>query len=274
MVGHIWATPKAAVSAEYNFYRDLLGPIATDPHAETTVVLSNPRLMLYFGDNKQRTARAGTDEFAVPPSLQTLFSRATNDLQSHYQYRFLLITERDYTGMGEAVSALRLGQLFQSIGRPVRITQSRFLNWGTGQKEHLVLLGGPNILGDFVRQNLVHSNFSMVEGGIKNEQPLAGEQALYPTAPDQSRTYGLVWMVQSPSGSRVLLMTGRTSTGPAGVGSFVCDPEKMRPVYEKLKSSANRGTLPPNWQVVLKIESRDDVPVDVSYVTHRLNRQP
>jgi hypothetical protein len=76
-------------------------------------------------------------------------------------------------------------------------------------------------------------------------------------------------MARSPSGSRQLLMAGLTSAGTAGVGDFFCDPDRMRPVYEQLRAGSRKGAIPSNWQVLLHIHARENVPLQVSFVSLR-----
>jgi hypothetical protein len=80
-------------------------------------------------------------------------------------------------------------------------------------------------------------------------------------------------MSQSPSGSRMLVLAGLTSTGTAGVGDFFVDPNQMKPVFDKLKAASPKGSIPANWQVLVRITARDDVPLNVSLVTLRVANQ-
>jgi hypothetical protein len=80
-------------------------------------------------------------------------------------------------------------------------------------------------------------------------------------------------MSQSPSGSRMLVLAGLTSTGTAGVGNFFIDPNRMKPIFEKLKAASPNGSIPANWQVLVRITARDDVPLNVSFVTLRTANQ-
>ena len=127
-------------------------------------------------------------------------------------------------------------------------------------------------MSTWTQKSLGQVNFVMEHDAIRNTSPLTGEEAIYRNRATNGvpEDYGLVWMTRTPSGSRLLLLAGLTSTGTAGVGEFLCDPQRMRPVYEKLKAAAKSQRIPENWQVVLKIRSRDDIPVDVSFVALRV----
>lgn len=266
----------AAVLPEYSFYRDLLGPIATDPQARTEIVFSNPPVMVYWGANRPEAAHQGTSRaFAVPPGLEEQLVRSPEHAtQDGYPYYFLGFASRDYTGMGEAVAAFHVAQIMRTLNCPVKLSQSRFLNWSNARVEHLILLGAPRI-SLWTQRNVQNANFTLTKNGILNAAPLRGERSVYSiqTSPETGEIredYGLIWMSSSPSGTRVLVLAGLSSTGTAGVGDFFGDPRRMRPVYEKLRAAAKSGELPPNWQVLLKITSRENVPVGVTYVAHRI----
>src|SRR5262249_33297686 len=138
------------------------------------------------------------------------------------------------------------------------------------RKEHLILLGAPH-MSAWTLRSLSQVNFIMDHDLIRNTHPLPGEQEIYPNhkVGDVQEDHGLIWMARTPSGSRLLLLAGLSSTGTAGIGEFLCDPERMRPIYDKLKA-AKSGSMPEQWQVLLKITARDNVPVDVSFVSLRV----
>lgn len=84
------------------------------------------------------------------------------------------------------------------------------------------------------------------------------------------KDYGLIWMTKSPSGSRVLVLAGLSSPGTAGVGEFFCDPDQMRPIYKQLRAKSKTGKFPESWQVLLRIDAREDVPITVTPVAMRI----
>jgi hypothetical protein len=258
---------------DLGFYSDLLGPILSDSKRGTQIVLSNPRVLLYTGSNNPDRANwPGDVDVRVPTDVERLLNPTANDTQASFKYHFLSMAADDYTGMGEAISAFHVGNLLQSLGRTPQLTQARFLNWEAARNEHLLLLGAPH-MSAWTQESLNKSDFTMSHDAILNAHPAAGERASYPRVANGRilEDYGLLWMAESPSGSRLLLMAGLTSTGTAGVGGFFSDPERMRPVYEKLKAAVKGRSIPANWQVLLKIEARQNVPVDVSFVAMRVD---
>jgi hypothetical protein len=259
------------IDSRYRFYADLLGPIATDAAHETEIALSNPRLLLYAGSQNSASPPWPSTLYArVPSDLEKILNPSANDMQPDYPYHFLTLADQDYTGMGEAASAFNLGQLMRRLDRAVRLTEARFLNWGAARNVHLILLGAPQ-MSSWVQESMERSNFNMEHDAITNARPRSGERSLYSRSVNGNilDDYGLIWMARLPSGSRQLLMAGLSSAGTAGVGDFFCDPDRMRPVYERLRASSGNGLMPLNWQVLLHIHARANVPLQVSFVALR-----
>jgi hypothetical protein len=276
---HATATLRhdGASEPRYAFYKELLGPIATDPAEQTRIVLSNPALFLYRGSASPTPAAAadrGEKKIPVPQSLNHLLTGGADDPQAEFPHHYLALDTTDYTGLGEAESAFNLEKLFLDLHRPAQLTEGRFLNWDEARKQHLILLGARHMM-PWAQTNLTNANFKWEHNVIYNSRPRNGEQAVY-TQKFDGRVlvdYGLIWMARSPSGSRILVLAGLTSTGTAGVGNFFIDPEQMQPIFEKLKAVSPHGSIPSDWQVLLRITARDDVPLNVSFVTLRAGNQ-
>lgn len=257
--------------SRFSFYHELLGPMLSDTQMPTDVVVSNPKIFLYRGSNQTNTDEdAGALKIPLPPSLARELQEGANDTQADFPYHRLVLDTQDYTGLGEAKTLFGLGLLLASVNRPARLTEARFLNWDAARSEHLIVLGAPH-MSEWTQATLANANFTMDHDAVRNNHPQPGEQALYVRTGQGVALvdYGLIWMSQSPSGARILVLAGITSAGTAGVGSFFADPDAMRPVYEQLRHAAH-GHIPANWQVLLRIEARDNVPVKVSPVAVRV----
>ena len=240
------AQPGAAAE-DYSFYGEMLGNLGKRPDRETLLVLSNPKAA-YVGDI------LSNGEVDSRP----LASRDDSNV---------------YTGIGEATAAFHVGQLMQFLRRPVRLTQGRFLNWDHLQKLDIILLGGPRA-SQWTYDNLPPSNFSFENGTVVNAKPLPGEQKVYGEPGTEwnaaMRDFGVIKMLVSPYGFNTLLLAGGSGPGTAGVGEFFSNPEKMRDVYKRLRAaSPSSKSFPSNWEVLLRIDVRDALPVETSIVTVR-----
>ena len=255
----------------YSLYRELLGSMAEESPTPVEIALSNPRVFLYLGATAPNAWRSLPVAAPVSRDLQHILDRTSDRSLLSYPYRELYFAPRNYTGMGEATTAFSLGRLLQQLGRSPQITQARFLNWQDVRRTDLIVLGSPQ-MSDWVRQSLDSTDFTFARDSIQNAHPRAGEQSDYRRqfGADEVVDYGMIWMNRLSSGRPLLLIAGLLSEGTAGAGDFFCDPQRMRPVYEQLKAASKNGRVPDRWQVLLKITSRDRVPIDVSVVTVRV----
>jgi hypothetical protein len=44
----------------------------------------------------------------------------------------------------------------------------------------------------------------------------------------------------------------------------------MRPIYKQLRAESKTGKFPESWQVLLRIDAREDVPITVTPVAMRI----
>jgi len=258
----------------YAFYGDLLGPIGTKSTNETEIVLTNPHVLLYLGLNKAGPALGeNPKDVPVPAAMAAVLNQTANDNQADFPFHHFFVDSSNYTGLGEATAAFGLARLLQATGRSAHLTGARFLNWDSARQEQLVILGAPHESA-FVQSTLSAANFTIGYDSIHNSHPLPGEQADYSKSGHGGaiEDYGLIWMTKSPSGSRTLVLAGLSSAGTAGVGEFFTDPEQMRPVYKQLRALSKTGAFPESWQVLLRIEVREFVPVKVSPIAVRITQ--
>jgi len=258
--------------SNYAFYNDLLGPIGLKAKDETEVVLTNPHVLLYLGINSAGPPLGESlKDIPVPPAMASVLNQTANDEQANFPFHHFFVDTTNYTGSGEATAAFGLSRLLQATGRSARLTSARFLNWESARQEQLVILGAPHE-SKFVQNTLSAANFTIGYNSIHNAHPLPGEQGDYSKSHQEGvlKDYGLIWMTKSPSGTRVLVLAGLSSAGTAGVGEFFSDPERMRPVYKQLRAESQTGTFPESWQVLLRIEAREDVPITVNPVAMRI----
>jgi hypothetical protein len=256
---------------DYAFYDDLLGSIG-EKSKETQIALTNPHVLLYLGLNKAGPALGeNPKDVPVPPDMAAVLNQTSNDNQANFPFHHFFVDTSNYTGFGEATAAFGVSRLLQATGRSAHLTGARFLNWDSARQEQLVILGAPHESA-FVQSTLSAANFTIDYNSIHNAHPLPGEQVDYFKSGHGGmlEDYGLIWMTKSPSGTRVLVLAGLSSAGTAGVGEFFSDPERMRPVYKQLRALAKKGAVPESWQVLLKIETREYIPVQVSPVALRI----
>jgi hypothetical protein len=262
------------INSAYSFYNDLLGPIGLNGPANTEIALTNPHVLLYLGLTSPGPALGvSPKDLPVPADMAAVLNPSANDTQADFPYHHFFVDYTNYTGIGESKAAFGLARTLEATGRSAELTEERFLNWETARQEQLVILGAPHE-SKFVQDTLSAANFTIGYSSIHNAHPLPGEQPEYVRlhANDVIEDYGLIWMTQSPSGTRILVLAGLTSAGTAGVGEFFSDPQRMWPVYQQLRAAAGSQGFPDSWQVLVRIQARQDVPVSVTPIAVRITR--
>jgi hypothetical protein len=264
------------INSAYSFYNDLLGPIGLNGPGKTEIALTNPHMLLYLGlDSPGPALGVSPKDIPVPADMAAVLNKSANDNQASFPYHHFFVDYTNYTGIGEAKAAAGMARMLQATGRSAELTEQRFLNWESARQNQLVILGAPHE-SKFVQDTLSAANFTIGYNSIHNAHPLPGEQTEYVRShnDDVIEDYGLIWMTQSPSGTRILVLAGLTSAGTAGVGEFFSDPQRMWPVYQQLRPPAGSHGFPDSWQVLVRIQARQDVPVSVTPIAIRITRIP
>lgn len=253
---------------EYSSYAELFG--RTHGRSDALICLSNPRVFLLYGGHTAPPASfLAAQTVPLTPEMQKTLEQAYGGPPAALPNVFLHPTSDEYTGMGEAASAYRLGQLMDRLDVPVRLTQARFLNWDQALGQNLIVLGLPHAT-PWTRENLSSRFFQETDDGIlllNTTDPQSRYDVAYDSNTGQIMTdYGVISRETTSTGSSTVILAGSSSFGTFGTGEFFCNPEKMNPVFEKLKSLNGGKELPRSFLVLLKIKVRENIPVDTSFV--------
>jgi hypothetical protein len=261
----------AGLDKEYASYSEIFG--GTRAGRDVLISLSNPRVLLLYGTDVAPPAGFLSNQ-TVPltPQMRKTLEGMAPAAETPLPYVFLHPTSDEYTGMGEAAAAYELGQLMETLNVRTRLTQARFLNWNQALQENVVVLGLPhatpwtneNISSRFFRETTAGS---LVLNGPATTQPSEYGPQYDPKTGRMLTDYGVISKETTSTGSWVLILAGASSFGTYGAGEFLCDPQKMNPVFERLRSLTGKNEIPQNFLVLVKVKVSENIPVDVSYVT-------
>jgi len=186
----------------------------------------------------------------------------------------------DVTGVGAAHGAFLLGQFLGQRKQDVQLTPSDQLSMPELAMGNVVFLG-PATGSRQTRAISGDRQIVLEPDGIRNLKPLPGEPAfLADRAPHDpqgiAESYALISHVPGLNGNgEILYFSGNQTPAVMGAVQAFTDPASARNLVSKLDVPG--GTLPRYYQVVLKVTSMDDMPIDVKYVFHRdlaASRQP
>jgi hypothetical protein len=224
---------------------------------------------LYFGTQWWQMRSRETAQVQWTPELRALWEPL---IAENRPLIVAVSTARPETSVGTASGVFRLGEFLGKLKTNVQVLQSDQI------EAPEVAMGNVVFLGRMVENRQVQA---MTEGrpfildaeGIHNTQPLPGEPTLFadrlPADPsDTEESFALISRVPGLYGNgQVLYLSGnRVGSITGGVQAFT-DPEFARTLVAKMKTAS--GEVPRYYQVVLKVRSMDDMPIDISYVLHR-----
>ncbi|HEY1760856.1 MAG TPA: hypothetical protein VGG72_36135 [Bryobacteraceae bacterium] len=176
------------------------------------------------------------------------------------------------TTIGTANGAFLLGQFLGQRKKNIQLTPSDQLSMPEIAMGNVVFVG-PAGGGRQIRALPEDRQLVLGPEGIRNSSPRPGEAALLadrnPADPqDTAESYALISHFPGLNGNGELLyFSGNKIPAVMGAVQYFTDPADARTLVTKMKTGG--GTLPHYYQVVLKIRSMDEMPIDVSYVLHR-----
>lgn len=181
---------------------------------------------------------------------------------------------RYYTAFGEVQAAFQLGRLLGPRLPLFSLAKASQVTWQQMSDNNVIFIGVENLFFDQASALPVAPQLLPVLNGVKNPHPAAGEQVLYSddyrTAPTETGVvYALVTHLPGPLGSNdVDSFTSNRSAGYVAAVQAFSDPKFATLVVEKLKQT-HGGRMPRYYQVLLRVQFRDDIPTETAYVLGR-----
>ena len=175
------------------------------------------------------------------------------------------------TAAGTADGAFLLGQFLAHRKDNVLLTRSEQLAIPEVLMDNVIFLGP--VSGDRQIQALFKGRPLVLEpGGIRNISPQPGEPDFIPDEPAGARggdqTHALISHIPGLYGNGdVLYLSGNQISSTMAAVRALTDPTLARALVSKLKSAD--GTVPRFYQMVLRVQSMDSMPIEISYMFHR-----
>jgi hypothetical protein len=186
-----------------------------------------------------------------------------------------ILPSYNFTGAGEASAAFLLGRLLTTRKREMMITRSSILSWQQIGDDDVIFLGPPKFNLQLQAAALVQ-DIVMEPGGIRNQKPNAGEPQFLEDRMQAGRTsegvtHALISRTLGPSGAGELLtIAGNASADTLAAAEWLTQPWHAKELAAKLRNPA--GEIPRHFQVVLRVEFKQGIPVKSEYVYHHVLR--
>jgi hypothetical protein len=173
---------------------------------------------------------------------------------------------------GTATGAFRLGQFLGPRKPDLLVTHGSQLSMPDIAMDNVVFLGPATGIRQ-VQALPVDQQIVLEPTGIRNLNPKAGEPAFLTDAAPRDvmslgESHALITHTPGLYGKgEILYLSGNQVSSVMAAVQAVTDPVLARTLVSKMRDQA--GGLPRYYQVVLKVKSMDDMPVEISYLFHR-----
>ena len=225
----------------------------------------------YLAARPASAQRASSEAAAVwTPELQQLWAPILN---SNRPLVVCIATPpQGVSGPGTASGAFLLGQFLAPRGQHVLLTRGDLLSMPEIMMDNVVFIGP--VAGNRQLEAVpADQQLSLEAGGIRNLHPRPGEPAFLPdhasrNPQDIEESHALISHIPGLYGNgEILSLSGNQISSVMAAVQALTDPALARTLVAKMRSSS--GALPQYYQLVLKVRSMDDMPVDISYLFHR-----
>jgi hypothetical protein len=179
----------------------------------------------------------------------------------------------NFTGVGEATGAFLLGRFFQGRDRRLVLKRSVVLSWDDIHDNNVIFLGSPKFNLQ-LKDIPVERGFVIEGGSIRNLDPEPGEQEEYgdvwgSTMAELIEDYALISRIPGLHNRGEIMVLAASSTGGTWAAvEYVTEPGYAADLVNRLRLSS--GELPKSYQIVLRARFKDDVPTEITYISHRV----
>ncbi len=192
-------------------------------------------------------------------------ARALRGVPSHPVY--------EYTGVGEAMGAFLLGKQLAAAGLNTTLIRSNHFSWDEAKRANVVYFGAPKNT-PHLRDEQFQASFRVVAEGVENAHPQPGEQTLYgrEVLPNGRPRWTHAVIRRSRAKDEYGYVTALSSwDGPGSWAAveYLSRPDSMRNLDQLLRGGRNE--YPTSFEVVVRAEFKQEFPVNVTYVAHRVH---
>ena len=183
-----------------------------------------------------------------------------------------------YTGVGEVLAVHALDEVFNSLGRKLRVKRGSLFSLDDANNTNLIFVGSPSenlslldIPGtqEFVFER-VASGARKGDLALVNRHPKPGEAASYlasPSSTSLTEDYAVIAMLPGVSPERfMMILAGTTTFGTQGAVEFVCRPDSVQKLMHEIPGST---TAMKPFEALVRVKIARGVPLDTELIAVR-----
>lgn len=183
----------------------------------------------------------------------------------------------NFTGIGEASGTFLLCKLLLTRTAGLSLKRSTAVSWEDLGTHNVVFLGSPKF--NLQLKDIPFQQDFVIEGGsLRNLRPRPGEPQTFPEVwtPSHSmllQDHALVTRLPGLHGhGEITILAASSTEGTWAATEYVSRPQHAKDLVARLRLAS--GEMPPAYQVVIWAKFKDQVPIETSYVTHRVLTVP
>ena len=249
---------------------ELWKPFLT-PNRPLVVVVGSPLFVGFQGAGLYRDLSLNRWEDVLKSARIQAMRKALNNPE--------IVAREYYAGIGEVAAAFQLGKLLTANPVNVSLVRSSQVSWQQLADNNVVFIGAPRLYSDHLRGIPTELDIALEETGIRNLHPQPGEPLAledhYPSiralewsrAPDNGEVFALISHTPGPLGSGdIETFAANHNPGTLAAIQWFTRPNLAKVLVDRLRDA--KGEVPRYFQIVLRVDYRDGVPTEVSYVMH------
>ncbi len=183
-----------------------------------------------------------------------------------------------YTGVGEVLAIHELDRIFNLMHREIRVKRGSLLSLDDAKNNNLIFVGSPaenlsllELPGsrEFVFKR-VASGPRKGDLGVLNVHPLPGEPLMFlaTSGPPLTDDYATITLTDGLTpGRHMLILAGTTTLGTQAAVEFVCRPDSLQQLLQRLGVSDNGEVR--SFEAVLWVKVTRGVPVETQLLSLR-----
>jgi hypothetical protein len=178
-----------------------------------------------------------------------------------------------FIGAGEAGAAVVVSQLLSTRKRSVLLTRSNILSWQQIVENDVVFVGPPKFNSQ-LQSAALKQDIVIEPNGIRNRNPRAGEPVfladnIVAGRQSEGETHALISLTPGPTGiGELMVIAGNASPDSFAAAEWLTQPWHATELCQRLRTAS--GGIARYYQVVLKVEFKQGIPVKTSYVFHHV----
>lgn len=226
----------------------------------------------------------GTPQFFVSDDLYFRDVKVNSPGEASHDLRLALLKRKGrlkkppepaeiYTGVGETHGLYLLSQFFWQNSWKLSVARNRLVRWEDFKNSNLIFISSmrfQTLAGELPFPTDFTIDRQQNNRAVINLRPQAGEKPVYAGTEEHDYAVITLWPGKSEH-RRIMMLSGYTTWATLGAAEYATTREHLLRLNEHLAACAAAKGRPrhsPYFQVLLRVETKDNQPIAESYITH------